>query len=77
MILYGVLCTVPHYVTYIINKKPTISIVEGSPNTGFIYKIEWYDHESFHELECANMKYSSDLAKSVTNLAKDIDTQSL
>lgn len=63
-------------VTYVINKKPTISTVEGSPNTGFIYKIEWYDNESFHELECANMKYSSDLTKSVTNLAKDIDAQS-
>lgn len=63
-------------VTYAINKKPTISTVEGSPNTGFIYKIEWYDNESFHELECANMKYSSDLTKSVTNLAKDIDAQS-
>lgn len=63
-------------VTYVINKKPTISTVEGSPNTGFIYKIEWYDNESFHELECANMKYSPELTKSVTNLAKDIDAQS-
>ncbi|HVT62577.1 MAG TPA: hypothetical protein VHD33_03725 [Legionellaceae bacterium] len=64
-------------VTYIINKKPTIWTVEGSPNTGFIYKIEWYDNENFHELECANMKYSPDLTKSVIRLAKDIDTQSL
>ena len=62
-------------VTYIINKKPTITTVEGSPNTGFIYKIEWYDNENFHELECANMKYSSELTISVTNLAKDIDNQ--
>lgn len=62
-------------VTYIINKKPTITTVEGSPNTGFIYKIEWYDNEKFHELECANMKYSSELTISVTNLAKDIDDQ--
>lgn len=62
-------------VTYVINKKPTISTVEGSPNTGFIYKIEWYDNENFHELECANLKYSSVLTKSVINLAKDIDAQ--
>ncbi|MGV3740114.1 MAG: hypothetical protein ACO1N3_02325 [Gammaproteobacteria bacterium] len=55
--------------------RHTFSTVEGSLNTGFIYKIEWYDNENFHELECANLKYSSELTKSVINLAKDIDAQ--
>ncbi|MCR9191611.1 MAG: hypothetical protein NXI01_03015 [Gammaproteobacteria bacterium] len=61
-------------VTYTINKKPTITTVQGSPNSGFIYKVEWFDDKNFHELECANMKYSPSTTKAVVNLAKGIDS---
>ncbi len=57
--------------TYLVNKKATITTVYGSPSTGFIYKVEWYDNENFHEL--ANMTYSPNLKQEVINLAKNID----
>lgn len=60
-------------VTYDVNKKPTLSKVEGKPKAGFIYKIEWYDDVNFHELECANRKYSVNIANDVMSLAKQID----
>lgn len=60
-------------VTYIINQKPTLSRIEGNNNSGFLYHIEWFDDQNFHELECANMKYSSGLNDSVIELAKAID----
>jgi hypothetical protein len=61
-------------VTYSVNNKVTISFVEGNKNSGFIYKVEWYDDITFHELECANMKYSEDMTKTVIALANQIDT---
>lgn len=63
-------------VTYTINDKATVLLpVEGSENSGFIYSLEWYDDKNFHELECANMKYSSEINESVIELAKNIDIQ--
>lgn len=62
-------------VTYTINNKATILMpVEGSESSGFLYYIKWYDNQNFHELECANMKYSVDTANSVIALANQIDT---
>lgn len=60
-------------VTYDINSKATITTVVGKPNSGFIYKVEWYDNENFHELECANMKYSANTTSSILELARQID----
>ena len=60
-------------VVYDVNNKATIVLVEGSEKSGFIYKVEWYDNENFHELECANMKYSADINDAVVELAKKID----
>ncbi len=60
-------------VTYDINNKVTISFVEGNKNSGFLYKVEWYDNDNFHELECANMKYSPEINRSVIELANRID----
>lgn len=61
-------------VTYSVNNKPTIITVEGNKVSGFLYKVDWYDDKNFHELECANMKYSSDKTNSVIGLAYQIDT---
>lgn len=60
-------------ITYDVNNKPTLSRIEGSEHSGFLYTLEWYDNENFHELECANMKYSKELTDQVLNLAKIID----
>ena len=61
-------------VTYTINNKATILMpVEGSDNSGFLYFVKWYDENNFHELECANMKYSPLTNEAVIELAKRID----
>lgn len=62
-------------VTYTVNNKPTVNFVEGNPESGFLYKVEWYDNENFHELNCANMRYSSSTNESVISLAKRIDSR--
>ena len=60
-------------VTYSVNNKATIITVEGNNASGFLYKVDWYDDKNFHELECANMKYSADKTNSVIALANQID----
>lgn len=60
-------------VVYDINNKPTIILAEGNKNSGFLYKVEWYDDENFHELECANQNYSKQINQAVIELAKQID----
>lgn len=62
-------------VTYSINNKATILMpVEGSDSSGYLYFVKWYDGHNFHELECANMKYSADTNNAVIELAKKIDS---
>lgn len=62
-------------VTYSINNKATILMpVEGNDSSGYLYFLKWYDNNNFHELECANMKYSADINDAVIELAKKIDS---
>jgi hypothetical protein len=61
-------------VTYVINNKATLITVEGKKGSGFIYEVSWYDEKNFHELECANMKYSRNTTNDVIALAKKIDS---
>lgn len=63
-------------VIYDVNNKATIVLVEGNEKSGFIYKVEWYDNENFHELECANLEYSADTTNAVIALANQIDAHS-
>ncbi len=61
-------------VTYTINNKATILMpVEGSESSGFLYYVKWYDENNFHELECANMHYSSQTNEAVISLAQNLD----
>jgi hypothetical protein len=60
-------------VTYDINSKATLIHTEGSKNSGFLYKVEWFDDENFHELECANAQYSKQIKHEVIELARMID----
>lgn len=60
-------------VSYEINSKITVVEVAGNTKSGFVYNVKWFDDEFFHELECANIKYSSEIKNSVITLAKNID----
>ncbi len=60
-------------VQYLVNNKATLTHVEGSESSGFVYSLKWYDEKNFHELECANMKYSQQTTDAVLQLAKTID----
>ena len=60
-------------VKYYVNKKPTINFVEGNPESGFMYKVEWYDDNNFHDLGCASMTYSPDTNVKVIDLAVKLD----
>lgn len=60
-------------VTYDIGNKATLIHTEGSKNSGFIYKVKWFDDESFHELECASSQYSKQINHDVIDLARTID----
>jgi hypothetical protein len=62
-------------VTYTIHDKATLlKPVLGSDSSGYIYELEWFDNDNFHQLECANMHYSNDINNSVIELAKKIDS---
>lgn len=64
-------------VTYEIHDKPTIILVKGTQETGFVYKIEWYDSMFNRELECANPQFSQKLRAEVIELANRIDSYQL
>jgi len=61
-------------VTYDINNKATLKKVHGNKDSGFVYKIEWFDTDNFHALECANKNYSVENAAQVITLAQQIDS---
>jgi len=60
-------------VTYDVHDKATLIKVDGSKNSGFLYKVEWFDDENFHDLQCANSQYSKQINHDVINLARMVD----
>ena len=56
-----------------INSKITTVEVIGSPKTGFLYNVEWFDSTFFRQLECANQRFSEKVKQDVIELAKRID----
>jgi len=64
---------IKEYVTYDINKKPTVLSAEGLKSTGISYKIDWYDNDYFHSLTCANKSFSKEDMQTFIALAKKID----
>ncbi|QEY51605.1 hypothetical protein [Legionella longbeachae] len=60
--------------SYEINEKPTLVLIKGTNNTGFIYKLQWFDRTFTKELECANTKFDQELKNQVIELAKRIDS---
>jgi hypothetical protein len=72
-ISHGSIMVADDSVSYEVNSKVTLIDVSGSNTSGYVYKIDWFDDEGVHKLECANMKYSSVLANKTVALAKEID----
>ena len=60
--------------SYDVHGKPTILLVQGSKETGFVYKLKWYDTIFNRELECANAKFSPELRTKVIELANRIES---
>ena len=58
---------------YFVNNKLSNIEVRGNKATGFDYKLKWYDDQNFHELECANKRYSPKINRQVIDLAQKID----
>ncbi|MFW2535201.1 hypothetical protein [Legionella sp. 28fT52] len=56
-----------------VNGKVTTVDVVGTKKSGFLYRVEWYDHSFFRELDCANKEYSEKIKNSVIKLAVKID----
>jgi len=60
-------------VSYEVDNKPTILLIKGTKETGYIYKLKWYDATFSRELECANSDYSPKLRADVIELANRIE----
>jgi len=60
--------------TFDINKKPTALRAEGSPESGFLYKVSWTGERYNKQLECANKKpFDKNTLKNLVDYAKVID----
>ncbi len=58
---------------YLVNAKLSLLEVRGSLGSGFDYRVKWFDDVTFHELECANLRYSAQIKNNVVGLANTID----
>lgn len=56
-----------------VNGKYTFVEIEGNENSGFLYRVQWFDDIFNRDLECATMEYSVETRNKVINLAKKID----
>lgn len=61
------------HTTYGVNKKPTVSIVEGSPKGGFMYSLSWYDNTFVHDLVCASLTFDKNKNGKLIDIAKTLD----
>lgn len=60
-------------VKYLVNKKPTTTVIEGNKSTAFTYSVIWYDGLRINTLDCANTTYSNNTINKVIALANKID----
>lgn len=61
-------------VSYDIQNRPTVMLVTGTKESGYVYKIKWYDPTFSRELECANMEFSPQIKEKVIALASSIES---
>jgi hypothetical protein len=53
--------------------KPTIVLVKGNKETGFLYQISWYDNTFSRELSCAAPDFNELTKNNTIELAKTIE----
>ena len=58
---------------YDVNGKVTLIDIEGNQSRGFLYRVNWFDHNYNRDLECASKEYSEEISQSTIALAKKID----
>ncbi len=58
-----------------VNGKITTVIVKGTPETKFIYTVDWYDDKFFRQIECANDEYNEAITQGIIELAKVADAK--
>lgn len=63
-------------VTYDINGKVTQKYIAGEESGGFMYRVDWFDDNIYHELNCAQPAFSSETMPAVIKLAIAIDINS-
>lgn len=63
-------------VTYVVNGKVTTAIAQGTPESKFIYTVDWYDDKFFKQIACANESYDSAITQGIIDLAKVADKES-
>ncbi|KTD66696.1 hypothetical protein Lste_2902 [Legionella steelei] len=61
-------------VSYDVQNRPTVILVKGTKESGYLYKIKWYDSTFSRELECANMEFSPQIKENVIALASRIES---
>ncbi|KTD05805.1 hypothetical protein Lgra_2582 [Legionella gratiana] len=61
-------------VSYDVQNRPTVILVKGTKESGYVYKIKWYDPTFSRELECANMEFSPQIKENVIALASRIES---
>ncbi|QDQ40240.1 hypothetical protein E3226_007440 [Legionella geestiana] len=53
--------------------KPTVLLVKGTNESGYLYRVSWYDTTFARDLSCAAPKYSPATQRQVIELAKKIE----
>jgi hypothetical protein len=60
-------------VSYDIHGKVTDKYVQGSPKSGFLYSLSWFDRSYIQTLMCANKDYDASIMGKMISLANTID----
>lgn len=58
---------------YDISNKPTTVEAEGSYNTGFLYRVTWFDSQYIHTLQCVNKTFNKSITERTIKKAQEID----
>jgi len=62
-------------VKFLVNNKPTNTMVEGVPHNGFLYDVTWYTDTTMSSLRCANKKFDLTIKNKMIELARKIDAK--
>jgi hypothetical protein len=72
-ISHGGVELIKELVSYEINHKPTIILVQGTNASGYLYQVSWYDDNFSRQLNCASSSFSQKTKEDVIELARNIE----